>query len=154
MDAPILVHATTVAIDGKAVLLRGASGAGKSDLGLRLIDAGAILVADDQSELRRVGPSILVRAPYTILGLLEVRGLGIVRLAPLSDAPLALIADLIPPDQVERHPFARNESILGVDVRVVAIAPFEASAPAKLRAALRTPPDPDAGPDAGPIRRA
>jgi len=150
MDAPILVHATTVAIDGKAVLLRGASGVGKSDLGLRLIDAGARLVADDQSELRRVGRSILVRAPETILGLLEVRGLGIVRLAPLSDAPLALIAELVPPNQVERHPLPRNESILGVGVPVVAIAPFEASAPAKLRAALRFPP----GPDPAPVRRA
>jgi len=46
--APILVHATAIAIDGRAVLLRGPSGAGKSDLALRLIDAGARLVADDQ----------------------------------------------------------------------------------------------------------
>jgi serine kinase of HPr protein (carbohydrate metabolism regulator) len=146
MEAPILVHATAVAIDGKAVLLRGASGAGKSDLGLRLIDAGACLIADDQSELRRVDGSILVWAPDTILGLIEVRGLGIVRLAPLSDVPLALIADLVPPNQVERHPLARNESIFGIDVPVVAIAPFEASASAKLRAALRSPPEPDPGP--------
>ncbi len=140
MAAPLLVHATAVAIDGKAVLLRGPSGAGKSDLGLRLIDAGASLISDDQCELRRDGDRVLVRAPATIRGLLEVRGIGIVRLPPLADVPLALIADLVAPDRVERLPEPRREPILGLDVPVVAIAPFEASAVAKLRAALLTPP--------------
>jgi serine kinase of HPr protein (carbohydrate metabolism regulator) len=140
MDAPLLVHATAVAVDGRAVLLRGPPGAGKSDLGLRLIDAGARLISDDQSELRRAGDRVLVRAPATILGLIELRGIGIVRLPPLTDVPLALIADLVAPDRVERLPEPRREPILGLDVPVVAIAPFEASAVAKLRAALLTPP--------------
>jgi HPr kinase/phosphorylase len=140
MDAPLLVHATAVAIDGRAVLLRGPPGSGKSDLGLRLIDAGACLVSDDQSQLQRRGDRVLVRAPATILGLIEVRGIGIVRLPPLSDVPLALIADLVAPDRVERLPEPRREPILGLDVPVIAIAPFEASAVAKIRAALLTPP--------------
>lgn len=141
MDGPLLVHATAVAIDGRAVLLRGPSGSGKSDLGLRLIDAGACLVSDDQCELRRSGDRVLVRAPATILGLIELRGIGIVRLPPLSDVPLALIADLVAPDRVERLPEPRREPILGLGVPVVAIAPFEASAVAKLRAVLLTPPE-------------
>jgi serine kinase of HPr protein (carbohydrate metabolism regulator) len=141
MDAPLLVHATAVAIDGRAVLLRGPSGSGKSDLGLRLIDAGASLISDDQCELRRSGGRVLVRAPETILGLIELRGIGIVRLPPLSDVPLALIVDLVTPDRVERLPEPRREPILGLDVPVVAIAPFEASAVARLRAALLTPPE-------------
>jgi HPr kinase/phosphorylase len=140
MRAPLLVHATAVAIDGKAVLLRGPSGAGKSDLGLRLIDAGARFISDDQCELRRSGDRVLVRAPAPIAGLIEVRGIGIVRLPPLADVPLALIADLVAPDAVERLPQPRCEPILGLDVPVVALAPFEASAVAKLRAALLTPP--------------
>jgi serine kinase of HPr protein (carbohydrate metabolism regulator) len=82
-----------------------------------------------------------VRAPATILGLLEIRGIGIVRLPPLSDVPLALIADLVAPDRVERLPEPRREPILGLDMPVVAITPFEASAVAKLRAALLTPPE-------------
>jgi HPr kinase/phosphorylase len=131
-----LVHATTVAIDGRAVLLRGPSGAGKSDLALRLIDAGGCLIADDQSELRRVGAALLVRAPANLFGLIEVRGIGIVRMAAVSDVRLALVADLVPADSVERLPPARNQRFLGLDVPLVAIAPFEASAPAKLRAAL------------------
>lgn len=140
MEAPLLVHATAVAIDGRALLLRGPPGAGKSDLCLRLIDAGARLISDDQSELRRSGDRVLVRAPATIRGLLEVRGIGIIRLPPLDDVPLALIADLVAPDRVERLPEPRREPILGLAMPVVAIAPFEASAVAKLRAAVLTPP--------------
>src|SRR5205823_6262581 len=74
------VHATAIAIDGYGVLLRGQSGAGKSDLALRLIDAGASLVTDDQSVLSRRGDAIIVRAPGRISGLMEVRGIGIMRI--------------------------------------------------------------------------
>ena len=78
----ILVHATAVAIDGRALLLRGPSGAGKSDLALRLIDAGARLIADDQSVLRREGGRLLAAVPAAIAGLIEVRGVGILRVEP------------------------------------------------------------------------
>jgi serine kinase of HPr protein (carbohydrate metabolism regulator) len=136
-----LVHATAVAIltelGPRAVLLRGPSGSGKSDLGLRLIDAGGQLVADDQSELVRVGERIVVRPPSTIAGLIEVRGVGIIRLDPLMEAPLALIADLVAAKTIERLPLLRTEQILGLDLPLIAVAPFEASAVAKLRLALR-----------------
>jgi HPr kinase/phosphorylase len=132
----LLVHATTVAIGGRAVLLRGPSGSGKSDLALRLIDAGARLIADDQSELARDGDTVLVRAPATIVGLLEVRGIGIVRLDPLPVARLALVVDLIPSEMVERMPDQTAAEFFGVSIPVVALAPFEASAAAKLRLAL------------------
>ena len=136
MANTLLVHATAVAIGGRAVLLRGPSGSGKSDLALRLIDAGARLVADDRSELRRDGDALMIRAPATIAGLIEARGVGILRVAPLADAPLALIADLVAPDAVERLPEPRSETILGLSIPLIALAPFEASAPAKLRLAL------------------
>jgi len=136
MSAPLLVHATAVSIGGRAVLLRGPSGAGKSDLGLRLIDAGARLVADDQSELVRRGDTIVVRAPATIAGLIEVRGIGILRLEAVAEAPLALIADLVAPDALERLPERRSETLLRLSVPVIALAPFEASAVPKLRLAL------------------
>lgn len=137
MTDTLLVHATAIVIDGRAVLLRGASGSGKSDLALRLIDAGGRLVADDQSELWRRGEAIIVRAPATIAGLLEVRGIGIVRLDALPEAPLALIADLVEPEALERLPERQTEQILGVAVPLIRVAPFEASAAAKLRLALR-----------------
>jgi HPr kinase/phosphorylase len=131
------VHATAVAIDGRAVLLRGAPGAGKSDLALRLIDAGATLVTDDQSELFRRDEAVFVRPPRRISGLFEVRGVGILRIAALTEAPVALIADLVAPEQVERMPERRREPILGLSLPVIALAPFEASTPAKLRLIVR-----------------
>lgn len=132
-----LVHATAVAIDGAAILLRGPPGAGKSDLALRLIEGGARLVADDQVLLRRANDRVLVGAPATIAGLLEVRGVGIVRVEPLDEAPLALIVDLVPSEQVERIPDNRSEVVLGLAFPLIALAPFEVSAATKLRFAWR-----------------
>jgi len=134
---PLLVHATAIAIEGSAVLLRGRPGAGKSDLALRLIDGGARLVADDQVELRRVGRHILVRAPASIAGLLEVRGIGIVRVDALDEAPLALLVNLASSGEAERLPETRFEEVLGLTIPLVVLAPFEASAAAKLRLAVR-----------------
>jgi HPr kinase/phosphorylase len=137
MSERMLVHATAVALDGSAILIRGPSGAGKSDLALRLIDGGARLIADDQSELARQGDRIFVRAPPALAGLIEVRGLGIIRLAALPEAPLGLIVDIAAPAAIERLPAKTAEEVLGLAVPLIALAPFEASAAAKLRAAHR-----------------
>lgn len=138
------LHATCVALPHRrgwrAVLLRGPSGAGKSDLALRLIDAGARLVADDQTEIARRGRTLLATAPPSIAGLIEVRGLGIVPLPRdrrRASARIALLVDLVPPDRIERLPEPARETLLGVDLPVLALFPFEASAPAKLRLALQ-----------------
>lgn len=136
MSDAVLVHATSVAIGGRAVLLRGPSGSGKSDLALRLIDAGARLIADDQSVLTPDGGAILVSAPPPIAGLIEVRGIGIVRVETVAAAPLGLLVDLMAADPVERLPEPCSETILGLTIPVIALAPFEASAPAKLRLTL------------------
>jgi HPr kinase/phosphorylase len=133
----LLVHGTAVAIGGEAILLRGPSGAGKSDLGLRLIDGGADLVADDQALLRRSGERVWVCASEAIAEMIEVRGVGIVRIGAIAQAPLALIVDLLPSGQIERLPEPRIEAVLGVAVPLIALAPFEASAAAKLRLFLR-----------------
>lgn len=136
MSDTLRVHATTVAIGGRAILLRGPSGSGKSDLALRLIDAGARLVADDQSVLRRDAAAVLVSAPPSIAGLIEVRGVGILRLDAVPTARLCLIADLVAAERVERLPDPSCEPVLGVPIPRIAVAPFEASASAKLRLAL------------------
>ena len=137
MTDGLLIHATAVAIDGQAVLLRGPPGAGKSDLGLRLIDGGARLLSDDQAVLRRQAARVWVRAPATIAGLIEVRGLGILRVDPVDEAPLGLLVDLVSSVEVERLPDPRWETILGIPIPLIALAPFEASAAAKLRLARR-----------------
>jgi HPr kinase/phosphorylase len=133
----MVVHATAITIDGDAILLRGPSGAGKSDLALRLINAGARLVADDQAELRRADSRVLVSAPAAIAGLIEVRGIGILRLDAVKEAPLAMCVDLVPLAEVERLPESRFEQILGLSFPLIALSAFEASAAAKLRLALR-----------------
>ncbi len=120
MTDTLLVHGTAVAIDGEAVLLRGPSGAGKSDLGLRLIDGGADLVADDQALLRLEGARVMVHAPDAIAGMIEVRGVGIVRVDAVAGAPLALIVDLLPSGEIERLPEPRFEAVLGIAVPLIA----------------------------------
>ena len=131
------VHGTCITVGGQGVLLRGPSGAGKSDLALRLIDAGSKLVADDQSLLHRAGDRLRVSCPPEIKDRIEVRGLGLEALPALADAPLALIVDLGESAAIERLPEPQEETLLGVTVPKIDLAPFEASAPAKVKLALQ-----------------
>ncbi|OAN50263.1 serine/threonine protein kinase [Paramagnetospirillum marisnigri] len=134
----ILVHATSVEIDGQGVLIRGPSGSGKSDLALRLMDGGAQLIADDQTELSRQGSRVVARAPETIAGLLEVRGLGIVRVTHRSWAPLALVVDLTSDERIERLPEPSYAEYLGLTLPRMELDPFRASASAKVRLAVHS----------------
>lgn len=131
-----LVHATSVEIDGHAVVIRGPSGAGKSDLGLRLIDGGAVLVADDQTQLTAEGARLFASAPENIASMMEVRGLGIVRLPHRDRVPVALVVDLVMPKDIERLPEPAMTAFLGIRVPRIALAAFEASAAAKVRLAV------------------
>jgi len=132
----ILVHGTTVALEGEGVLLRGPSGSGKSDLALRLIDGGARLIADDQTELTRVPDGLLARSPASIAGRMEVWGVGILRVPTVPSALVRLVIDLVALDRVERLPEPQFCDYLQCSLPLLALAPFEASAPAKIRLAL------------------
>lgn len=136
------VHGTCVEIDGVACLLRGPPGSGKSDLALRLIDGGAGLVADDQVDLDRDGDRIFAAAPSSLAGLIEARGHGIVRLSATARSPLGLVVDLVDPEKVERMPETQSCELLGVGIPRIQLAPFEASAAAKVRLAMATGPEP------------
>jgi serine kinase of HPr protein (carbohydrate metabolism regulator) len=129
------VHASTVALDGRAVLIAGPSGSGKSDLTLRMIDRGFALVSDDQTIVKLDGGRLLASAPPAIAGKLEIRGLGIVQMEAVSHVPLALIVELT--SDIQRLPDdSRERPILGIPLPLVTIDAFTASAPAKLRIAL------------------
>jgi HPr kinase/phosphorylase len=130
------VYGTCIAIDGRAVLLRGPSGSGKSDLALRVIEAGGLLVSDDQTVLTRENETLVATSPNAITGQIEIRGVGILPVAAARRAPLALVLDLVPSEQVDRFPEPRRCQYLGVDVPLLNIAPFEVSAAAKVRLAL------------------
>ena len=116
---------------------RGPSGCGKSDLALRLIDAGARLVADDRTDLAISDGRVFASAPVELSGLIEVRGVGIVSMAALKKTPLALAVDLVGGGDVERMPEPASVDILGLSIPLLHLAPFEASAAAKVRAALK-----------------
>jgi serine kinase of HPr protein (carbohydrate metabolism regulator) len=132
-----IVAASCVEIFGLAVLLRGPSASGKSDLALRLIDGGARLVADDQVELRAVEGTLRATPPPALAGLIELRGIGLLRLATVTDASVGLVVDLAPDAPPERLPEPSHCVIEGIAVPRIAIEPFQASAAARVRGAAR-----------------
>lgn len=137
MTATTRIHGTCVAVEGRGALLRGASGSGKSDLALRLIERGAQLIADDQVILEVDEASVRASAEPRLHGKLEVRGIGILDVPHVQAAPLLAVFDLCAPEDVPRLPEPEWAQLLpGTKVRLFRLAPFEASAPDKVRLTL------------------
>jgi serine kinase of HPr protein (carbohydrate metabolism regulator) len=129
------VHASSVAIEGRAVLITGPSGAGKSDLTLRLIDRGFSLVSDDQTIVKLAGPRLVASAPPTIAGKLEIRGIGIMEMEVASNVPVALLVELT--SDIARLPDdSRERPILGIPLPLITIDAMTASAASKVALAL------------------
>jgi serine kinase of HPr protein (carbohydrate metabolism regulator) len=129
------VHTSCVAVAGRAVLIGGESGRGKSDLALRLIDRGAQLVSDDYTIIRRTGGRLLASPPETIAGKMELRGVGIVEFPPARDVPVALFVDL--DREADRlHEPGETCRVAGLEIPVIALGALEPSAPIKVEAAL------------------
>ncbi|MCA1654139.1 MAG: HPr kinase/phosphorylase [Sphingomicrobium sp.] len=129
------LHASCVALDGRAVLITGASGSGKSDLSLRLLDRGFTLVSDDQTIVRKSGDRLIASAPPTIAGKLEIRGVGIVQMETVSDVRVALLVELT--SEILRLPDdSRERPVLGVPLPLVSVDAMTASAASKVALAL------------------
>jgi serine kinase of HPr protein (carbohydrate metabolism regulator) len=129
------IHASTVALDGRAVIISGPSGSGKSDLALRLMDRGFTLVSDDQTFLCMDEGRLIASAPPTIAGKLEIRGIGIVEVDHASDVPVALFVELT--SDMQRFPDDSGERlILEARIPLVSVDAMTASAPAKVAIAL------------------
>jgi len=144
-----MLHATCLDIEGSGVLIEGPSGAGKSDLALRLIDqpgrgilAGmpqmARLVADDQVVIRRTASGLVASPPEKLSGLIEIRGLGILKIPYCPETILRLVVTLRKLDDIERMPEPTDlmGKILGTWLPRISLDPRLPSAPARLRAAL------------------
>lgn len=134
------VHASSVVIDGKAVLICGPSGSGKSDLALRLIDRGATLLCDDRTHVSCDGDMLIAKPMPNITGLLEVRGLGLIRFPHCMKAPIAMIVQLLDHQDSapERMPHRLPSRILcGIEIPVLSLHGFEATAPLKIELAMK-----------------
>jgi HPr kinase/phosphorylase len=131
------LHATAVSLNGLGVLIRGPSGSGKSDLALRLIGRGARLIADDQVIIEAVGEKLHLSAPRATYGLIEVRGLGIVNIGAVKNTWLSLIVNVKLCEEIERMPEIKRELHEGISITTIEIDAFHASAPEKIKIALR-----------------
>ena len=144
----ILVHGSCVAVGQVGILLLGPPGSGKSDLVLRLIDQPgfgisceikkAWLIADDQVALRREDDQLIASAPRVIAGKLEIRGLGLVAVAQPGETVLGLAVRLMPFSVIERLPDLLGSlyEVLVKALPLVHVDPAQASAPARVRAAV------------------
>ena len=129
------IHASTVALDGRAVLIMGISGSGKSDLALRLLDRGFTLVSDDQTIVKKEASKLVASSPSTIRGKLEIRGVGIVDMESTDNVPIALAVELT--SDVSRLPDdSRERLVLGIAVPLISVDAMTASAASKVALAL------------------
>lgn len=136
----MLIHATAVDVNGAGVLILGGSGAGKSDLALRLIADGALLVSDDQVNVTAESGGLRAAPAPNISGLVEARGIGILRAPTKASTWLRLAVDLVT-DDLERMPptsFWRLPGVEGPGLALLRLRAFEASAPVKLRLLLHS----------------
>lgn len=115
MATPLQIHATCVAFESRAVLLTGASGSGKSALGLNLMALGCVLVADDRTDLTMTGNHLTASCPAPLRGLIEARGVGILQAEPTQKATVTLAVDL---DHVEADRFPPQRSVTWLNVTV------------------------------------
>ena len=130
------IHASCISLGGRGILFLGDSGAGKSDLSLRMITSfGAKLVADDRVDIKITNDKVIAAAPDILKGLLEVRGIGIISLPPQDSVEVNLVVNLTTA-QLERLPEKSFYEIAGVSLPQISLNPFEISAPAKVLAAI------------------
>jgi len=134
-----IIHATFVVLNKKGILLQGESGSGKSDIALRMIESkGAELVADDAVEIFIHNGELWGKAPDNLKGMLEVRGIGIVKYPYVNDFAVDMAVELKnKPEEIERMPIKQHEIILGLEINKIDLYAKESSAPDKIVAALR-----------------
>jgi HPr kinase/phosphorylase len=145
------IHATTVSLNGRGVLIRGVPGSGKSELALRLIDQPGqgvgdvplkgVLVADDQTIITPRDGALWATVPKSLEGLLEVRGIGLVHMPFVEEVEIALVVDLLQAGTFERLPQEQElfATLEGIAVPRIPLDKAQPAAPAIIRMALTAP---------------
>ena len=133
-----LHHASCVEIDGKGIVIFGPSGSGKSDLALRLIDAGGKLVSDDCVEITNEGDILYAFPSPNIEGMIEVRGVGIIKLSYLKISTLSLALTHVSNEKIERLPKQKKFCIDEATIPLYNFNAFSVSAIAKIKLILRS----------------
>ena len=129
------IHGTSIALGENGLLITGESGSGKSDLALRLIDSGATLISDDQTICMKKETSIYLFSMEKIYGLIEIRGIGLMKVPYIENIKLSMIIHLVD-KEIDRLPKIRKKKLLGLNIPLIKIFSKEASAVAKIKLKL------------------
>ncbi len=133
-----LIHATSISISSKGVLIRGASGMGKSDLAFRLMNLGATLISDDYTNVAVAKDKVILSPPNNIEGKIELRGIGIVTVPFKTKCALKLIIDLVKPNYIPRLPDQNLIEFEGHKIPSYQFSSFETSTPEKIHFLLKS----------------
>lgn len=131
-------HGTTIEINGVGIFIQGASGAGKSDFAIRLIEMGANLIADDYTNLTPASDALIASAPENIKGLIEIHGIGVISTEVKKQTQVKLVVELVEGDKIERMPEQQSTLIEGVSLPLIFLCAKQASATAKLSLYLKS----------------
>ena len=106
-----MIHSTAVSLNGDGILIKGPSGSGKTDLALRLIESGGKLISDDQVIIKKKAERLFLSSPKELNGLMQLSGIGIVKVDYVQNIPLELVVKLQPCNVLDPFPIKREEFI-------------------------------------------
>ena len=131
-----MIHSTAVSLNGDGILIKGPSGSGKTDLALRLIESGGKLISDDQVIIKREAERLFLSAPKELNGLMQLSGIGIVKVEYVQNIPLELVVKLQPFNILDPFPIDREEFIKDFSIPALNLYSFAVSATSKIKIAL------------------
>jgi serine kinase of HPr protein (carbohydrate metabolism regulator) len=131
-----MIHSTAVSLNGDGILIKGPSGSGKTDLALRLIESGGKLISDDQVIIKRKAERLFLSSTKELNGLMQLSGIGIVKVDCVQNIPLELVVKLQPCNFLDPFPIKREEFIKDFSIPALNLYSFAVSATSKIKIAL------------------
>ena len=131
-----MIHSTAISLNGDGILIKGPSGSGKTDLALRLIESGGKLISDDQVIIKKKAERLFLSSPKELNGLMQLSGIGIVKVDYVQNIPLELVVKLQPYNVLDPFPINREEFIKDLSIPALNLYSFAVSATSKIKIAL------------------